>query len=141
MEILIEMSKVAVIPAVALACGLLGLLLGMWIGRRLGNGASSGNGNGGQGDRGGPVELYVGNLSFDTDEKNLARAFGRCGSVHSVRIISKKSDGQSKGYGFVEMEDRDGAEAAVKEFNGKELAGRVLVVNEARTRSKSQNRR
>ena len=112
-----------------------GLLLGMRMNRRPGRtteGASAPKGGKGR------VELYVGNISYDTTEKELGKAFERYGEVASVRVIMKKSDGHPKGYGFVEMGNREAADAAVRGLNGKDLDGRVIVVNEARTRGRQR---
>jgi RNA recognition motif-containing protein len=82
------------------------------------------------------VELYVGNLSYDMTEPELKRTFGAYGDVLSVRIIKNKFNDRSKGYGFVEMAVQAGADKAVKAMHGKEIMGRKLVVNEARSRSR-----
>lgn len=76
-------------------------------------------------------KLYVGNLSFDTTENDLSALFAEVGEVESVRIITDRETGRSRGFGFVEMDDEAG-EKAISQFNGKELAGRQLTVNEAR---------
>lgn len=78
-------------------------------------------------------KLYVGNLSFDTTENDLDTLFAQAGEVESVRIITDRDTGRSRGFGFVEMRDEDG-EKAISQFNGTELAGRALTVNEARPR-------
>ena len=75
-------------------------------------------------------KLYVGNLSFETTEGDLNELFGRAGSVETVRIITDRDTGRSKGFGFVEMQD--GGDKAIAEMNGKEFNGRALTVNEAR---------
>lgn len=76
-------------------------------------------------------KLYVGNLSFDTTENDLSTLFAQAGEVDSVRIITDRETGRSRGFGFVEMDERAG-EKAIAQFNGAELAGRQLTVNEAR---------
>jgi len=76
-------------------------------------------------------KLYVGNLSFQTTEDDLTGLFTQAGDVESVRIITDRDTGRSKGFGFVEMGD-DNAEKAIAQFNGTELNGRALTVNEAR---------
>jgi RNA recognition motif-containing protein len=78
-------------------------------------------------------KLYVGNLSFETTESDLKELFGQAGSVETVRIITDRDTGRSKGFGFVEMQD--GGEKAIAEMNGKEFKGRALTVNEARPMS------
>ena len=80
----------------------------------------------------GDVELYVGNLSYDTTEDSLRKEFERFGEVKSARIVMNRFNGKSKGFGFVIMPNRPEAEAAVKAMNDHELQGRKLRVNEAR---------
>ncbi len=80
------------------------------------------------------VEIYVGNLSYETDEDQLRRAFERHGKVKSARIISNRFNNKSKGFGFVEMPLRAEAEAAIKALHDFELQGRRLRVNEARNK-------
>jgi len=75
-------------------------------------------------------KLYVGNLSFQTTETELKELFGQSGPVETVRIITDRETGRSKGFGFVEMEE--GADHAIAQFNGKEFNGRALTVNEAK---------
>jgi len=82
------------------------------------------------------IELYVGNLSYDISEAELKKTFGAYGDVLSVRIIKNKFNDRSKGYGFVEMAVQAGADKAVKAMHGKDIMGRKLVVNEARSRSR-----
>jgi RNA recognition motif-containing protein len=82
------------------------------------------------------IELYVGNLSYDLSEKELTKAFSAYGKVLSVRIIKNKFNNRSKGYGFLEMATQPGSDKAVKAMHGKEVKGRKLVVNEARSRSR-----
>jgi RNA recognition motif-containing protein len=77
-------------------------------------------------------KLYVGNLSFRTEEQTLESLFGEAGPVESVRLMKDKSSGQSRGFAFVEMQTEDGAQAAIDRFNEQELEGRRLTVNEAR---------
>lgn len=81
------------------------------------------------------VEIYVGNLSYETAEDQLRREFERFGKVKSARIISNRFSRKSKGFGFVEMPNRDEAEAAIKALHDKELHGRKLRVNEARNKT------
>src|SRR5437773_11735704 len=76
-------------------------------------------------------KLYVGNLSFQTTESDITSAFGQCGSVESVSIITDRDSGRSKGFGFVVMED-EGADKAIASLHGSQLNGRTLTVNEAR---------
>ena len=76
-------------------------------------------------------KMYVGNLSFQTTEGDLDSLFAQVGEVESVRIITDRDTGRSRGFGFVEMSEEN-AEKAISQFNGKELDGRELTVNEAR---------
>lgn len=76
-------------------------------------------------------KIYVGNLSYQTDEDALKGAFAEIGEVQSVRIITDES-GRSKGFGFVEMTSDEDVEKAITTLNGATLAGRNIVVNEAR---------
>jgi RNA recognition motif-containing protein len=80
------------------------------------------------------MNIYVGNLSHDTTEEELRRAFEEYGSVDKVNIIMDKFSGRSKGFGFVEMASKEEAEAAMNGLNNTELDGRTLNVNEARPR-------
>ena len=76
-------------------------------------------------------KLYVGNLSYSTTNDSLKAAFEKAGSVVSSSVLMDKMTGRSRGFGFVEMEDAD-AEKAIAMFDGKELDGRNVKVNEAR---------
>jgi cold-inducible RNA-binding protein len=78
-------------------------------------------------------KLYVGNLSFETTETELKELFDQTGSVETVRIITDRDTGRSKGFGFVEMQE--GGDKAIAEMNGKDFKGRALTVNEARPMS------
>tara|TARA_B100001750_G_scaffold103062_1_gene81490 strand:- start:2557 stop:2802 length:246 start_codon:yes stop_codon:yes gene_type:complete len=80
------------------------------------------------------MNVYVGNLSYDLSEEDLKTAFEEYGEVTSAKIISDRYSGRSKGFGFVEMSSDDEAKAAIEGLAGKELAGRAIVVNEARPR-------
>ena len=81
------------------------------------------------------MKIYVGNMSFDTSEEDLRKAFEAHGSVDSVAIITDRDTGRSKGFGFVEMSDDNEAKAAMENLNDKDLQGRTLKVNEARPRT------
>jgi RNA recognition motif-containing protein len=81
------------------------------------------------------VEIYVGNLSYETAEDQLRREFERFGKVKSARIISNRFNRKSKGFGFVEMPIREEAEAAIKALHDKDIQGRKLRVNEARNKT------
>jgi RNA recognition motif-containing protein len=86
-------------------------------------------------------KLYVGNLSYGTKAEDLQTAFGQAGTVETATIISDRNSGRSKGFGFVEMSDDEGAAKAIEMFNGQELDGRKLVVNEARPMEERPPRR
>ena len=77
-------------------------------------------------------KLYVGNLAFQTTSQDLQELFGQAGTVESASVIEDRDTGQSKGFAFVEMSTEEEAAAAIEQFNGKEVAGRALKVNEAR---------
>ena len=77
--------------------------------------------------------IYVGNLSYQTTEADLTDLFEQVGQVESVNIITDRDTGRSKAFGFVEMNDED-AEKAIAQFNGTEVNGRSVTVNEARPR-------
>ena len=80
------------------------------------------------------MRIYVGNLSFDTTESDLKKAFEAHGSVDSANLVSDRDSGRSRGFGFVEMSNNSEAEAAIQALNGQDLQGRSLTVNEARPR-------
>ena len=80
------------------------------------------------------MKIYVGNLSYDVTEGELAAEFGTFGKVESVAIPYDKYSGRPRGFAFVEMGAKAEAEAAIAELNGKKLNDRTLVVNEARPR-------
>src|SRR5438876_11156828 len=80
------------------------------------------------------TKLYVGNLSFNTTENDLQDAFAPHGTVTGVDLIMDKMSGRSRGFAFVTMETKEGAQAAITAMNGSELDGRALTVNEARPR-------
>ena len=77
-------------------------------------------------------KLYVGNLAFQTTNQDLQQLFAQAGTVESASVIEDRDTGRSKGFAFVEMSTEDEAAAAIQQFNGKEVAGRALKVNEAR---------
>ena len=79
-------------------------------------------------------KLYVGNLSFQTTSQDLQTLFAQAGTVESASVIEDRDTGQSKGFAFVEMSSEEEAQAAIEQFNGKDVAGRTLKVNEARPR-------
>ena len=77
-------------------------------------------------------KLYVGNLPFSATDDSLREIFGQAGQVESARIITDRDTGRSKGFGFVEMSTDQEASEAIRKFNGTEMDGRSLTVNEAR---------
>lgn len=81
------------------------------------------------------MNIYVGNLSYNTSEGDLRTAFQAHGEVTSAAVISDRDSGQSKGFGFVEMSDDEGAKAAIAALDGTELDGRQIKVNEARPKT------
>lgn len=80
------------------------------------------------------MKLYVGNLAFDTTSNDLQTLFAQAGTVESVSLIEDRETGRSRGFGFVEMQTKEEGAAAVEKFNGTELGGRPLKVNEAKPR-------
>jgi cold-inducible RNA-binding protein len=78
------------------------------------------------------TKLFVGNLPFNTTTAELEALFGQVGAVSSVNIITDKFTGRSRGFGFVEMGNSQEAQVAIERFNGHELQGRALTVNEAK---------
>lgn len=85
-------------------------------------------------------KLYVGGLPYSTNEDSLRAAFEKAGAVESAAIIMDKMTGRSKGFGFVEMVNDADAEKAITMWNGQELEGRRLTVNEARPMQPRQER-
>ena len=79
-------------------------------------------------------KLYVGNLSFEVTNKDLEDLFAQAGICESVAVITDRATGQSRGFGFVEMGSSADAQKAIQQFDGHELKGRALKVNEARDR-------
>ncbi len=80
------------------------------------------------------TKLYVGNLSFGVTSDDLQEHFAQAGTVESAKVVEDRDTGRSRGFGFVEMSSADEATAAIEQFNGQDLDGRNLVVNEARPR-------
>jgi len=79
-------------------------------------------------------KLYVGNLAFSVTDKDLQDLFSQAGVCESVAVITDRATGQSRGFGFVEMASNAEAQKAIEQFNGHELKGRGIRVNEARER-------
>lgn len=79
-------------------------------------------------------KLYVGNLPYTTSQEQLQELFAQAGTVAEVAIITDRDTGRAKGFGFVTMSSKEEADKAIEMFNGYELDGRALTVNEARPR-------
>jgi RNA recognition motif-containing protein len=84
-----------------------------------------------------PINIYVGNISFTTKEDQLREMFEIYGKVDSARIITDQLTGRSRGFGFVEMSDREEGLRAIQELDSKDFQGRSLKVNEARPKRES----
>ena len=80
------------------------------------------------------MNIYVSNLAYNATDYDLRQLFESYGEVDTIRIITDRDTGQSRGFGFVEMPDSAAAKAAIQGLQGKELGGRTLTVNEARPR-------
>lgn len=80
------------------------------------------------------TKLYVGNLAFGTTSEKLQELFAQAGTVQSANVVEDRETGRSRGFAFVEMSTKDEAAAAIDQFNGKEVDGRALKVNEAKPR-------
>ena len=80
------------------------------------------------------VNIFVGNLAFTTTEQDLRQLFEPYGSGETIRIMTDRETGRSRGFGFIEMPDNRAAQTAIDALNGTPLAGRTLTVNEARPR-------
>ena len=80
------------------------------------------------------MKLYVGNLTFKTTSQDLQDLFAQCGTVESAAVVEDRETGRSRGFGFVEMSAKSEGEAAIAQFNGEDLHGRNLTVNEAKPR-------
>jgi len=80
------------------------------------------------------TKLYVGNLAFQTTSQELQELFAQAGTVESASVVEDRDTGRSRGFAFVEMSTKEEATAAIDQFNGKEVGGRALKVNEAKPR-------
>lgn len=80
------------------------------------------------------MKLYVGNLAFQTSSHDLQQLFAQAGTVESASVVEDRVTGRSRGFGFVEMSSQEEGNAAIAQFNGKEVQGRALNVNEAKPR-------
>jgi RNA recognition motif-containing protein len=86
------------------------------------------------------MNIYIGNLSRDTTEDDLKTAFETYGKIVTVNVVKNNYNGESRGFGFVEMASNDEGKAAIEGLNGKDLKGQTLKVNEAHARSDSRSR-
>ena len=86
------------------------------------------------------MNIYVSNLGYSFQDEDLSKLFGEYGSVSSAKVITDKFTSRSKGFGFVEMPDKQAAETAIKELDGKMIDGRPVKVSEARPREENQSR-
>ena len=86
------------------------------------------------------MKLYVGNLSFQTTSEDLQQLFAQAGTVESATVVEDRDTGRSRGFGFVEMASKEEGEKAIEQFNGTDMNGRNLTVNEARPREDRGNR-
>jgi len=80
------------------------------------------------------TKLYVGNLAFQTTSQELQQLFAQAGTVQSASVVEDRDTGRSRGFAFVEMSTEEEANSAIDQFNGKEVGGRALKVNEAKPR-------
>jgi len=85
------------------------------------------------------MNIYVGNLDYGVNEKDLGDVFSEYGTVSSTKVIMDKFNGKSKGFGFVEMENQDEANKAIQELDGATFENRKITVNQAKPRKKSFN--
>ena len=85
-------------------------------------------------------KLYVGNLPYSATDSTLSQLFGQVGQVGSAQVIMDRESGRSKGFGFVEMSSDQEASDAIAKFNGQDLDGRALTVNEAKPQAPRENR-
>ena len=86
------------------------------------------------------MNIYVGNLSYRMDDKDLEGIFAKFGAVKSAKVIMDRETGKSKGFGFIEMEDSAAGTKAIEALNGNENEGRTLRVNEAKPRAEKPRR-
>lgn len=80
------------------------------------------------------TKLYIGNLAFQTTSEDLQQLFAQAGTVESASVVEDRMTGRSRGFAFVEMSTKEEAASAIDQFNGKEVGGRALKVNEAKPR-------
>ncbi len=87
------------------------------------------------------MDIYVGNLSYDSHDEELKALFEQYGQVSSVRVVTDRETGRSKGFGFIEMPDRAEAQKAIDALNGNDFMGRPLRVNESQPKPRSDGPR
>ena len=87
------------------------------------------------------MEIFVGNLSFDSTEDDIRQLFNAFGTVERVNVITDRESGRSRGFGFVRMPNEDEAQDAIEGLNGTQLQGRSLAINQARPRQPRPDRR
>ena len=80
------------------------------------------------------MKLYIGNLAFQTTSEDLQQLFAQAGTVESANVIEDRETGRSRGFAFVEMSSAEEGQAAIEQFNGQDVGGRALNVNEAKPR-------
>lgn len=80
------------------------------------------------------MKLYVGNLAYQTSSDDLEKLFAQAGTVETASVVEDRETGRSRGFGFVEMSTSEEGHAAIQKFNGQEIGGRALNVNEAKPR-------
>jgi len=80
------------------------------------------------------MKLYVGNLAFQTSSDELQQLFAQAGTVETASVVEDRETGRSRGFGFVEMASKEEGQKAIEQFNGQDLGGRALNVNEAKPR-------
>lgn len=85
------------------------------------------------------MNIYVGNLTRETNETDLRTAFEKFGQITTISIIKDKFSGESRGFAFIEMPSKEAAQSAIDNMNGKELNGNTITVNEARARKNFQS--
>jgi RNA recognition motif-containing protein len=86
------------------------------------------------------MNIYVSNLGYSFQDEDLSKLFGEYGNVSSAKVITDKFTNRSKGFGFVEMSDKQAAETAIRELDGRMVDGRSVKVSEARPREENGNR-
>ncbi|MBQ7721786.1 MAG: RNA-binding protein [Kiritimatiellae bacterium] len=86
------------------------------------------------------MDIYVGNLSYKSTDEDLRALFSQYGEVAAARVVMDRATGRSKGFGFVEMPDRDAAQKAIDAINGNDFQGRSLRVNESQPRPREERR-